>query len=510
MKRISMGRETIIKNTLNEGLNLIKQGSIVKDTGENCIINEKRFLALFGQLLTGAGLDWELGDTGNAVYSKLYYIDIFVSGIHEPEWIAETMFNINTTMENGENEKLHIIDSSYENTSDNSDLAESEEPEYSYTWYFTFDKPIIFSETIQEGLNLQKAPKKESYSYAEIDKILREVAAHIENTGPYEVMDGLENGLNNEWVYSVINDFIHTPERTQDVFFEWNKLEDFIKVTHRNCSAQTEEHIDNGSDYYPLPPNRKNLVELLTRQMIEVLKRQQTGEEFTLQFESISNYKKPLTTYIFHNTTKLRKKLVEDFKFSKEMVTGIFKSPANIIAERLLTILEVNDIKTILSDSPELLKEASFKCSIEDVEKKAKKIIFVKYNWDPKNVVFTQENESVQIMVMSDLKPELQSAEEPVVLKFLENLARAYTKDLNSEYSSFCGRIKFLSHLATEVTSSVYCYTVVQRGLDTILYNSNGDARKLKHGNHPQYQLNKLYFKIGLFASNVLEEMKIN
>ncbi len=213
--------------------------------------------------------------------------------------------------------------------------------------------------------------------------------------------------------------------------------------------------------------------------------------------EHISDYKKPLTEYIFARKPQLRTYLTENIKLNPDVIKKNLKSKPREIADWLLTILESSDIKQILS-------EGSFKCTIEDVEKKAKKIIFVKYNWDPKNVVFTQENDSVQITAMMDLKPDLQNTtHDDVMIKFLTSLSKNYTKDLNSEFSNFCGRLKFLSHLSSDVTSSVYCYSVIQQGDAVILYNSNGEKKRLKHGNHPQYQINKLYFKIGLFANNI-------
>lgn len=154
------------------------------------------------------------------------------------------------------------------------------------------------------------------------------------------------------------------------------------------------------------------------------------------------------------------------------------------------------------------INEGIMKCTIENVEKKAKEIVFVKYNWNPKNVVFTTDKDVVQIMAMDDLKSELQQASDETILTFLQTLSTKYTKDLNKKFNGFCGGLSLLPTLMTDISSSVYCYTIIKKQNQIYFYSSNGEKKPLKHGKHPQYTTNKLYFKIGLFASNVKSGQK--
>jgi len=213
--------------------------------------------------------------------------------------------------------------------------------------------------------------------------------------------------------------------------------------------------------------------------------------------ESILSYRKPLSDYIFHDSKHLKEQLIAKYYLPKSIIDKTFKQSPSKITESLLQVLDKKTIKS-------LLKENLLKCTIDDVEKRAKKIVFVKYNWDPKNVVFSTERDVVQITAMDDLKPELQTvSDDKVIFKFLESLSNSYRKDLNREFTGFCNKIKFLSSLTSDISSQVYCYAIIQQADGTYFFSSNREKKKLKKSNHPQYTLNKIYYKIGLFASNI-------
>jgi hypothetical protein len=238
--------------------------------------------------------------------------------------------------------------------------------------------------------------------------------------------------------------------------------------------------------------NRPNINEDSTGYIVD--NRPNINEDFVIK--STNQYKKPLLKYVFNYRSKLKEELKNKHKINYNLVDTLFKGNPIEITESLLKTLNKKTIKSIITEGP-------FKCSIDDVEKRAKKIIFVKYNWDPKNVVFGTENNAVQITAMNDLKPELQQGHDDVIFGFLESLSKKYGKDLNNEFNGFCNKIKMLSSFTTDITSSVYCYTIIKQSDGLYFLSSNREKKKLKRSDNPQYLLNKLYFKIGLFANNV-------
>ena len=213
--------------------------------------------------------------------------------------------------------------------------------------------------------------------------------------------------------------------------------------------------------------------------------------------EPISQYKKPLLKYVFWHRSQLKEQLTANSFLSETVINTLFKQKPKAITESLLAILDKNDIKTLITEAP-------IKCSIDSVEKRAKRIIFVKYNWDPKNVLFSTEKDVVQITAVDDLRPELQSpADDNVIFKFLKTLSNSYRKDLNKEFTGFCDKLTFMSSHITNISSSVYCYAIIKQADGFYFFSSNGEKKKLKRPDHPQYTINKLYYKIGIFASNV-------
>ena len=215
---------------------------------------------------------------------------------------------------------------------------------------------------------------------------------------------------------------------------------------------------------------------------------------------SILDYQKPLLRYAFFNKNQLKEELITKHKINPTVIKELFKQKPQQLTESLLNVIDGKIIKTIIT-------EKFFKCSIEDIEKRAKKIVFVKYNWNPKNVLFDTKNDVVQITSIDDLKPELQNeSNDDLIFNFLEILSKKYIKDLNSEFVGFCNKLKFLSSHTSDITSSVYCYAIIKQDGEYFFFSSNREKKHLKRADNPQYLPNKLYFKIGLFASNVKSE----
>lgn len=212
---------------------------------------------------------------------------------------------------------------------------------------------------------------------------------------------------------------------------------------------------------------------------------------------------------MINKTQKAIKDILRDL-FPKNIVLdiGVYYNDTEENSRLYDCTISLNKPVEIIEDRPTNINEGIMKCTIENVEKKAKEIVFVKYNWNPKNVVFTTDKDVVQIMATDDLKPELQQASDETILTFLQTLSTKYTKDINKKFNGFCGGLSLFSTLMTDISSSVYCYTIIEKQNQTYFYSSNGEKKQLKHGKHPQYTTNKLYFKIGLFASNVKSSKK--
>lgn len=347
------------------------------------------------------------------------------------------------------------------------------------------DRKHIIKNTLSEGLNLQK--KQEISAIKDmgdfylvnseiLTNLIQEAVNPIDGEVSYKDVSEYDNNSINFDVYFHESYIVESLEKTLTIIMK------SLSSTIFNPIIDVE-YIDTDED--------SHLFSLYL-----VYDKEVRDESYV--YESV-DLKKPLIKQLFQNKSKIKKTLLTKYNMNESVVNTIFKQETKQIAESLLKILDKKVVKG-------LVKEGQFKCSIQDVEKKAKSIIFVKYNWDPKNVLFQTDNDAVQITVMDDLKPELQTANDESIVKFLESLSTGYTKDLNKQFVGFCGKIGFLAKFTTHITSSVYCYTIVQQPDGIFLFSSNGEKKKLKKGDHPQYQLNKLYFKIGLFASNVVSE----
>ena len=219
--------------------------------------------------------------------------------------------------------------------------------------------------------------------------------------------------------------------------------------------------------------------------------------------ESISSYRKPLLEHITKNSSTISEQL-SSIGLPREVISNVIKETPKDLATYLLTVLNLSEIK-------KLINEDTFKCGIDEIEKKAKKIIFAKYNWNPADVLFTQSDNAVHATMTTDLRSELQTpSNDQVIFAFLKKLSASYEKDLNKEYSTFCGGLSFMRKRSTTVNSSAYSYTVILVNNEIYRYDSNGEKRRLKHGNNPKYQLNKLYIELGLFSHNVVSESLVN
>lgn len=339
---------------------------------------------------------------------------------------------------------------------------------------------------IKEALNLAKKRQKSQsikdmgdYYLVDIDRLTNEINDEIEKLSGTvfisydDINESLDNSLRLDFNFSnedpypgLIVDFIFkTLPRLLGTYVEiYNINEDLIIDDGESVFCNLNVTYDK-----PLRDNSVNLNEC----------------------------KPILQKHIFSNRKELKETLIQKHKINPLVIDTLFKQKPSNIAESLLSVLDKPTITQIMS-------EMNFKCSIDDVEKRAKKIVFVKYNWDPSNVVFNTENDAVQIIAVEDLKLEYQQPEsDEIVLNYLATLSKAYTKDLNNEFTGICSKIKLLSKYTSDITSSVYCYTIVKLNNQYVFFSSNGEKKLLKKANNPQYLPNKLYFKIGLFASNV-------
>jgi hypothetical protein len=161
------------------------------------------------------------------------------------------------------------------------------------------------------------------------------------------------------------------------------------------------------------------------------------------------------------------------------------------------------------TDIPELNEESEIEegfitCSIEDIEKKSKKILFAKYNWNPDNVKFEQKDNAIIATVNFPVKEELKTSDDLVIFNYLTKLSSKYEKDLKGEFDGFCSSVfKAFSKNPTYVAVSTYTYIVLEKDNNFTLYTSSSDKKQLKHGKHKNYTSNQTYIQIGIFVTNV-------
>ena len=482
-----------MESNIEKGLNLAKKKPIVTDAGDHYIIKERELLAVFGDQFRGHNIDIDLIDFNITKWDvKQYRIEITISNNDYNDAIWDIMNEINNNLYS----QLKDIDDP-ENIYFDYLRQEDDEMNHYFVWYFIFNKPIQIATNINEGLNLQYKPKNINPTYAEVEKLLQDIANHFRFNN-YNIITSDHGNTNRpESIISTMEDFV-SPDKMIDIEFRWStshidKL--FVSAKQWNEELENFDHDLWEIRYILDPPDYSETKANIIGKLIE-LKHEYEYTEGVIN-ESYSDYKKPLLEFVTNKPNQV-KNYLKHLRVTPEIIDAILRETPDDMVEHLLSTMDLPVIKNMLSEG---------KCRIEDVEKKAKKIIFAKYNWDPKDVTFHQEDNAVQILAFTDLKPELQKiTEDTVLFKFLESVAKRYNKDLNDEFSTFCGTVKFLRSFSTDVSAQVYCYTIIENGGLFYLYNSNGEKRSLKSGTHPKYLVNKLYYYVGLFASNVLSE----
>lgn len=170
-------------------------------------------------------------------------------------------------------------------------------------------------------------------------------------------------------------------------------------------------------------------------------------------------------------------------------------------------ILKKEDVKS------KPIQEGLFQCTIEDVEKRAKKIVFTVYNWNPKNVAFDQSDNMITLRVKFDIDTQTIQQTDDQIFSYLKRTSESYEKSFKNEFSNFCSSgLKFLGKKTTMVNVGVYTYLIMEReypvqnksnsAREITMFDSTGVKRKLKHGNHENYQKDKIYIQVGLSVNN--------
>jgi len=149
------------------------------------------------------------------------------------------------------------------------------------------------------------------------------------------------------------------------------------------------------------------------------------------------------------------------------------------------------------------ISEGFLQCSLDDVEKKAKMVIFGVYNWDPTKVTFFQQDGSVHITMKSEFPETLLQSEDVVLFHYLKGIDKRFNDGMTKEFENFCtkSRLKFLSKATSIIDVGVFVSTIINHSGQIIRYGSDESKRVLtKQKIQPS---NEITIQIGLFTRNL-------
>jgi hypothetical protein len=492
---------------LNEGLNLPKKPKIVIKQKGNVFTSDKFTFIYYGPDLTDQGILYH----GRAVYNDESFNGvIFVSNI-------ETNFSYNGyALENDNDTPLYDV-LPVELFKEFADFIE----ETARIIYYQ-------NKSINEGLNLRKKPKVKNENIFTSDKFSFNYINTTDIEGYNKFMyDGYLDVFGNEFYGSIIMNVENqelnyegynfedtmTGDDLSDVIVEYeDELNEFLE----DVAKKIFFGIELVSEGLNLPKKSKLYAELRYRDgannksyfAAEVPPdlRDEIEVEFEYEIEDFHiNADDMYDAFGITYDNSFDHNYVEVVGLVNELPDNmIYISPSDYLKEEVMNI-----------DSP--ITEGMFKCTIEDVEKRAKKIIFSEYNWNPKNVTFDQSNDMITTTIKFDNDEQWKSQKDDQIFSYLKRVAEDYESKFKREFNNFCSSgLKFLGKKTTLVNVGTYVYTVMERyylnpndkntGTKAVtVFDSDGNKRKIKHGNNINYQLGKFYIQIGLSVNNPVQ-----